>query len=477
MSVTLTINGSTYSYPSGSDDEWGASATAAMQALADPANTLYKNSVVNDVSTGGTTVPLSAEMGKTLDGTQLKKDGTVALTAAWDAGSFKITAEQIESDVVTGTAPLVVASTTVVPNLNADQVDGKEANEFLEITNIDDVPADDADTAVSSKYIYENVSKVGLFQNAIVNPNGQIAQRGTTFDATTNPANNNDTWILDRWLLLSDGNDSFDVSYDSAEDAIKLDVETSKRGGICQILENKNCKDFAGESVSVSFKVKSANIAALRCAVLAWDSTADTVTSDVVSSWAATPTWAANWTAENTPGDLSVTASYTTVTIENISVDTASMANLALFIWTPNEETIGDIVYIREIQLNHGAIALSFMPRHYTDELELCQRYYFRVSGDTKPFANGNYYNATTFYGTLDFPVAMRIAPALGYNAATDLLIYRNGGSLASSAISLSAVSIYKGAVDATTGASTAGVGARAVLTGASAFVDFSAEL
>ena len=49
----------------------------------------------------------------------LLADGTVPLTADWDVGSFKITAEQFESDVATGTAPFVVASTTQVANLNA----------------------------------------------------------------------------------------------------------------------------------------------------------------------------------------------------------------------------------------------------------------------------------------------------------------------------------------------------------------------
>jgi len=60
----------------------------------------------------------------------LKADGTIPLTANWDVGSFKITAQQFESDIATGTAPLVVASTTVVTNLNADQVDGNDASAF-----------------------------------------------------------------------------------------------------------------------------------------------------------------------------------------------------------------------------------------------------------------------------------------------------------------------------------------------------------
>lgn len=55
-----------------------------------------------------------------------------ALSGDWDAGSHKIIAEQLESDVAGGTAPLIVASTTLVDNLNADTVDGVELAELLQ---------------------------------------------------------------------------------------------------------------------------------------------------------------------------------------------------------------------------------------------------------------------------------------------------------------------------------------------------------
>lgn len=62
-------------------------------------------------------------------GDALLKDGSVELTANWDAGSFQIIAETFQSDVATGTAPLTVASTTVVANLNADKIDGTDVND------------------------------------------------------------------------------------------------------------------------------------------------------------------------------------------------------------------------------------------------------------------------------------------------------------------------------------------------------------
>ena len=67
-------------------------------------------------------------------------DGTIPLTADWDVGAFKITGTQFVSDIAIGTAPLVVTSTTVVNNLNADTIDGIEgaslaANEIIIMAN------------------------------------------------------------------------------------------------------------------------------------------------------------------------------------------------------------------------------------------------------------------------------------------------------------------------------------------------------
>ena len=62
----------------------------------------------------------------------LRADGSIPLTASWDVGGFTITALTFVSDVVTGTAPFIVASTTVVVNLNADTVDGIEGTELIQ---------------------------------------------------------------------------------------------------------------------------------------------------------------------------------------------------------------------------------------------------------------------------------------------------------------------------------------------------------
>ena len=69
-------------------------------------------------------------------------DGSRSLSADWDAGSYKITARQLESDVATGTAPLVIASTTVVNNLNADEVDGYDGSELAALAENETITGD-----------------------------------------------------------------------------------------------------------------------------------------------------------------------------------------------------------------------------------------------------------------------------------------------------------------------------------------------
>lgn len=66
----------------------------------------------------------------------LKADGSIPLTANWDAGSFEIRAQTFESDVATGTAPMTIASETLVTHLNADLLDGESASAFQDASAV-----------------------------------------------------------------------------------------------------------------------------------------------------------------------------------------------------------------------------------------------------------------------------------------------------------------------------------------------------
>jgi hypothetical protein len=208
------------------------------------------------------------------------------------------------------------------------------------------------------------------------------------------------------WTLLSDGNDIVDVSPEAAivpvggAASCKFEVETAnKKFGYIQFIENKDALKYAGKTASLQFKaytVTGKAIRHLRAAVLSWASTADTITSDVVDAWGAegtNPTLVANWTAENVAADLTLVADvWTTFKIENISIDTASMANLAVFIWVDDADaTVDDLVYISQVQLNQGAVCLPWMPISFADELCSCMRFWQKSYIYTIPVGTNTY--------------------------------------------------------------------------------------
>lgn len=108
-----------------------------------PVGTIWINTALEKAYVCVDNTPLSAVW--TAVGTVtgvLKSDGSVTLSANWDAGSFWIRAEQFQSDVATGTAPLTVQSTTKVTNLNADALDGLDASAFLRTNGSNALSAD-----------------------------------------------------------------------------------------------------------------------------------------------------------------------------------------------------------------------------------------------------------------------------------------------------------------------------------------------
>ena len=226
-------------------------------------------------------------------------------------------------------------------------------------------------------------------RNLIINGDMTIAQRATSF---TSGSNNNDAYTLDRFYILSDGNDIIDVTQSTevpstALNSIALDVETvNKKFGIAQIIENKNCTGLIGNTVTLSFEAKvsaTTKLDNVKAAIVAWDGTADSVTSDIISAWGAedtNPTLIANATYENTPANLNVTTSWAKYSVSG-TVDTSGAKNIIVFIWSDvTDTTAGDFLYITNVQLELGSTASDFEHKSFGEELVLCQRYYTNVT-------------------------------------------------------------------------------------------------
>lgn len=279
------------------------------------------------------------------------------------------------------------------PLTSADINDG-----IITSAKITDGTIANADISSTAAIAQSKILGNPLTKNAIINGDFAVAQRATSF-TSTGSANNDDVYTLDRWYILSDGNDAIDVTQETTTvptnqlTAIALDVETAnKKFGIAQIIEQKNCVGLIGNTVTLSFKAKVSSTTKLdnvKCAIVAWSGTADTVTSDIISAWGAegtNPTLIANATYENTPANLSVTTSYATYSV-SAAVDTSSTKNIIVFIWSDvTDTTAGDFLYITDVQLEKGSAASDFEFLPYDVNLGRCLRYYEKYINDTSEF-------------------------------------------------------------------------------------------
>jgi hypothetical protein len=95
--------------------------------------------------------------------------------------------------------------------------------------------------------------------------------------------------------------------------------------------------------------------------------------------------------------------------------------------------------YLTGVQLEKGLQATAFEFRHYTTELSLCHRYYYRLTNPANYtyIGNGRSINATYGDVLIHVPVPMRVTPVLGYsslshlqcNFASTLTLFSLGGS------------------------------------------------
>lgn len=278
--------------------------------------------------------------------------------------------------------------------------------------------------------------------NLIINGDFSIAQRGTSYTSATWRTNADDSYLLDRWLLLSDGNDIVDVTqiaspFSRSRYALQAEVETAnKRFGFCQIIEANSCIPLRGQKISISFAVKTATskvINNVRVAVLEWTGTADAVTSDVVYNWASDLTFATNWAALNTPANLALTTSEQTFKVENLTVG-ASCNNLAVFVWVDDTDcAVDDILQLGEVQVVRGSVVPEFVAPWFSTELYQCMKtfqksYGYSVVPGTDISSNligaiTLIYPITAVSDYIDryviFPVPMRASPSI---TAYDLL-------------------------------------------------------
>jgi len=296
-------------------------------------------------------------------------------------------------------------------------------------------------------------------RNELANGDASIWQRGTSFDSTGTPNNDDDTVLADRWILLSDGNDIVDVEQEtstipaSSRAAFRFEIATANaKFGWLQILENENSRPLIGTPLRLSFaaRVSGSPITKIKGAVVEWVGTADAPTTDLVAAWngdEVTPTLVTNWSFSSTPATLAdLTSSYQTYQIENITVG-SSATNVGVFLWMDSIDgsnpTVGDQLLVSNVQLERGDFATPFASRSIQEELALCERYFTKTfnqgvapsdsTGDDQGLVSA--ISVGTGPGDVtemwEFPVIMRVPPTVTtYNPDVGGTTWRDTGGL-----------------------------------------------
>lgn len=299
--------------------------------------------------------------------------------------------------------------------------------------------------------------------NWVYNSDFSVAQRGTVFTSTTVPINNNDMWLLDRWLFLSErAANSADVSQeltiipDGAYASIKLEYENANdQIGIVQIYEARDTKrmlrDGTSTVVSLSFEARTttgAAISNLRATVLAWTGPSeDVVTSDLVGTWNPTGsdfTPAANWTIEKAGVNLPIVDNNTfqRFTVDNIALDTAGTKNLALIIWVDDDNSaIGDVIYISKVKLERGPITTPYQAPHFASELADARRYLFVLApGATGIPVGSGFANGTSSSHKVWLPTKLRGTPIFSISAGAHFIVRIGPSSAATTTVTQGAI-------------------------------------
>jgi len=138
-------------------------------------------------------------------------------------------------------------------------------------------------------------------------------------------------------------------------------------------------------------------------------------------------------------------------------------------------------VKLTGLQLEVGSVATPFENRSFGEELALCQRYYYAVTGTAKGrFATGQYFSATQGDIPIPFKTTMRAAYSLTQSALSDILITSATAERAASALALDVSgSLHAASVRFTNGSSTGaqGVPAIMILLDDESFIAFDAEI
>jgi len=298
---------------------------------------------------------------------------------------------------------------------------------------------------------------IGAFYDYAKGLLGSTGNAPEALDALSlGPVQNSDLWInsdfginqraaastadgnygFDRTVNLCDGGSATLSQLAQPTDGIpyalrQLQPDASpKRMGSLQIVEARNCLAYRGKNLVFAPKFRCSAAVTIRVALVAWTSTADSPTRDVVNSWSSTTYTAGNFFVANTTPIAVGSAALTAATWADVAVSSASaggiaapaaMNNLYLVWWTDTAVAQNVTLDASVIRAGQGTVLPIWTPPDAQTEISRCKRYYetsysFGVAVGTSSLGGvgiGTALDTSTLVGTTKFSVEKRVAPSV----------------------------------------------------------------
>jgi hypothetical protein len=283
-----------------------------------------------------------------------------------------------------------------------------------------------------------NPATTGTVQsNPVINSCFDIWQRGTSFTSAG--------YTADRWYALREGFVAgLTVSRQATNDTTNLPfiqycarVQRDSGNTGTQLVwfsnsfETSNSIPFAGKTVTLSFYARAgANYSSASSALGVRLYSGTGTDQNIVSGY----------TGGALPIDTTVTL---TTTWQRFSITTAAAVastatELAIRLAFTPSGTAGaaDFFETTGVQIDIGSVALPVRRNGATiqGELAACQRYYYRIAGQSSLVLLANTFarSTTTMYGVMKHPVTMRGTPTFGTSSVntTDFTIMYGGSDV-----------------------------------------------
>ena len=239
------------------------------------------------------------------------------------------------------------------------------------------------------------------FRNRFMNGDMRVWQRGTTFSSI-----GTSTYSADRWMSnYGDTAPTFSRSTDAPTGfkySISLAGSSTSYHGILQRIESLNISDLSGQTVTLSFyaKLSSGTATGGLSINVGYANSVDnfgTTTGELETN--ITSTVSGSWTRYSYTFTVSATA---------------ATNGLYVVVFNPSASQTFTML-LTGLQLERGSLATPFESRPYGVELQLCQRYFHSLGGDTA-YQNINtcvYYSTSEAVGFFRNPVEMRTIPTI----------------------------------------------------------------